>query len=1087
MAVKQLTWDAVEDWEKGQFSWTHVQNPRGVLTTGWPNKSFGFEKFLFRFNQQSGSQVVSETDPKIVGAISGAYSWKITHNGERFLSLEAGQVGVSGSSAFALDKFVLGCVVTIEQYPNSDFLIIGQSEAASPARIFLTPEGFLKLSTKTSSAKVPRGRRVLISLIGSVSGYSDFVIICTMDGQIMAQETLQQRSIPRLSNAGFQIGPGTLDVFLAWLAEGIEQDTVALPTSGRWISDNFDLGDLRRLSAIEVDGTISSGHEVEITALLSENKYLAPSETAAAKMKEPGTFVLPTMVHGKHGKVAVSLKSQAAEDAPSISLLRLHFGKYPFAMPLHLPMSPLPDEEAAVYAVPDQAEVVVRAGALQSDLKIARMVAEEGEIQATINETTFSRKIRPRRGWPEFGRMSTRNFISPYKVSPPIWLKGRLDATDPILGQPLVTETGIVIAEMQGVWLAWDGFGKPLWYRRDPYPQVGRGCVFSESLAWPTSVDVRCVDTRDGSLRWIYAPIFNPSGNVSFLENGTLLVPLENGTVIFLSVSGILLKTVDSGMGSGSHLDSAYSDVPYQETAHQDYPAQYQAPVNYNDYEVYTDTYSVHARWTPPEGHADVFFPGGHSGHIDNSASPLHWDTWRHSDVAHIDIAHGDAPHADARHSDIPYVDVTAEGAEGRGVRFTDEAFLEEILLVFPAFATVINQAGELVSVCSGPARMTCATINDELSASNSAATIRLVHAGFSNGLVITFSADTGAEFVRRQLEGSVRFILAAPFENLPILVGTSTKLCLLSQNLDSVWEIDLPSEPAGWPVVSDVIVLALNDRVWCVRPDGILETEILSSEAITGSPVIMKTGTILVPSEKGILVYSSYAAAPFLAHTIFPSIPHSSEEFYLVDKSSEMLGELASVRWIVRDNQTMKFVEKISIDHAGSYEIIHQATNRLGQRSDAKIRVKVYPSLVEQRPVVWEVEAQVPKRCAIIARPEDEMRIFYPEEGMNEVYQDQTVELELEIFGSYRDLTDSSVVFKLKASESMAAPTLLQINGTLTEPTEGRAKVVIRPTDWKSIGAGTYYWGVYVAYPAPLSLTELAGRGRVELRPALA
>ena len=47
------------------------------------------------------------------------------------------------------------------------------------------------------------------------------------------------------------------------------------------------------------------------------------------------------------------------------------------------------------------------------------------------------------------------------------------------------------------------------------------------------------------------------------------------------------------------------------------------------------------------------------------------------------------------------------------------------------------------------------------------------------------------------------------------------------------------------------------------------------------------------------------------------------------------------------------------------------------------------------------------------------------------------------------------------------------------------RARIEISPTDWKMVSPGTYYWGMYITYPS--GSAELGGRGRIEVRAALA
>ena len=1082
--VKQMQFNNVEDWASGEFYDTHTANPRGALTIGWPVTAAGIEKFLYRFASSSGDKVKNETDERQEATISGSFSWEeLTGPKRHYLRLSGGSVSIPVSTSWGPDNYVMGVLVRISEYPSGDMLLIGNPTGIFS--IYLTSDGYIKVpnvpgkEAAISKKRFPKNQIVSVTLAteansGRFLGFHGF-----MNGAYVG--TVESSTF-NVSKNNIQIGPGHMDIFEAWLLKG-DYKTRATPIKeGAWVSEIFDIGYIQRLTAISIRGNINKSHVVKCKASFSETPNLAALEEAQFQTNEPTTYIVPNMVHGQYGQVTIEMASLVPEDLPVIENLTLHFGDYPYLAPVHFPSSVVPEEDIQATGLPEQDDIQITAGDVSSPSAITAK-SKELDLIAKIGNTQFQRKIRPRKGWPEFARLSNRNCISPYNISPPLWYLGPLLTPTPILGQPLVTEEGAILAHGESDWFAWDGFGKELWFRSCEYPIIGEGTTNNKFLFFPTTHDIRCVDLRDGSLVWVYSPSASPSGMLALLENGSILAPLIDGKLIFLSVSGLLIKEIDSGFGGGFHLDSAYVDTPYTETYHVDFPAKYENHSDYSDHTNWTDTYSA--------GSSEIFYTvggidirGSHTNHKPPDGIPLVVDQTEHANVAHTDVTHGDTSHSDSVHADEPYSDVTVEESSGRGVQFTDEGFGNDILLVFPAFAIVLDQDGTVVSVISSDSRITAAVVNDDIGQDGS--TLRLVHAGFADGYIKTFAAETGAVLFERELDSSVQFVINVPFKGIPLLVGTENKLYLLDQRLETSWELNLPSNPSGWPsVAGDNLVVSLQDRILVVSPYGVVVNEVLPQEELTGSPVIMKTGTLLAPSERGLLVYGSFTRAPFIGYQVWPKTVHTKEQFYLIDRSSEILGEIANVRWIVRGEQLDGPIQGLSIDQAGTYEIVHAAWNRLGQKAEEKISLRVYPSFVEERPLVWEMEHQAVKHVSGVVKSEDELRIFYPDEGLSEVYQDQPVQIDLEIFGAYRDITDASILFVLKEAESSTAEAKLSINGVLVEPEAGRARIEISPTDWKKVLPGTYYWGIYITYPS--GRVELGGRGRIEVRAALA
>lgn len=1087
MPIEQMVWDEARDWEKGTFNGTNAWSPGGALVLGLSQRNSGTERFAYFFNTGSGTSVVNKFDQLENATISGAHSWERTPSGQYFLRLSGGMITIPGNSSWPLATHFVGITFRISEYPTSEMELIGQNDTSSKLRVFLCPDGKLKIGDgEKSGDTVPKDtiNLVLLAIVvdeGKIVGGQLF-----LNGQKAG--VLSGGILGHKITTGYRIGPGKIDVYNAWMVESIKNQEDAIPTTqGTWESEPFNLESNRRLTAISIDGYIKDAHQISVTVVMGEDKYFTNLKFSQAKFSKPTSYILKNLVNGVYGKVLVAIKTISPDSTPVINRLALYFSDYPFAAPIYLPVLPKPEEQVQAFGVPAQEDLLIKAEKTSSPERI-NIFAEEGKITVSTDNAEFSRVIRPRKGWPQFCGLSTRLSFSQYEISPPLWLMGKLKCPTKIIGQPIIDEKGRIIGRNGRCFFAWDGWGKELWMRYDPYDSIADGTIINERLVWPTTIDVRCLDVRDGSLLWTYVPETNPSGVLATLENGYILIPLENGKLDLITEKGELIKQIDTGLSTGTHIDEAYVDIPYSESYHVDSPAKYTPHEDHSNYDDYSDFYQLSGWYDkiPCRGGQTIEFGRPYLDCVRNPEK-CRRNVSSHSDTPHADTAHGDQGHNDSVHADIPYKDVTVEEKHGKGVKFTDEGLFDEILLVFPAFACIVNQDSEIISLISEGSRLTAATLCDEIAAEGDTSTIRLVHAGFEDGTVRTYQADSGVALYERDLEsGAVKFIFAAPLKGVPIVVGCQRALFLLSQDLESIWKIDLDEEPAGWPVLAgQFFVVPLKTRVWIIRYDGIIVNELITEEEITGSPVVMKNNTLLVPCDTGILVFASNRT-PFISYELWPEFAHSKEEFYLIDRSTEIFGEIKDVRWFVKGEMLTGKVVKTKIENPGTYEIIHIATNDIGQRSEENIRLRVYPSFVEERPVLWSVESQITRRMSIAMKSEDEMRIFYPDEGINEVYQDQPVRIDLKIFGDYMNLTGSTIKFVVKDSESVDAEELLSINGELVVPEDGYAKVEVTPDDWKRLeGDKPYYWGIYITYPS--GRVELAARGRVELRAALA
>ena len=1084
--MKRYSWRTTADWERGQFLSVHARNPSGALSLGFPHTGYGSERFLYWLNEGQGNVLHNALGPALEATLSGSFSWEQDAVGRFYVRLSGGEINIPGSPEFEAEEFVIAGVFTFYDYPGSDLWVLGQPGVGwDRLEVCLTPAGTLRLTNQEGKDKVPLGVPVWICAFQSATTRAVARGLVLNDKLVWAGAWPPVESyLPlrvKLPNAGFRVGPGSFAChFLVFLAT-FDKELVFPPKGGSWESELFDLGERRRLLGIEARGLFSESLPVTLEVVLSPEKDLALGRKAKAQLTKEGSLRLPFPLQGRYGKVTLSFSGTLGY-SPVVRELVLHLGKAPLALPIAEPPVAKPEDRVKVYPVPripEETRLVFVDK--EGEAEALELLAREGDLVCEVEEARYKRRFKPAWGWHQAGYSSARHFLSPHSVSPHLMKLGEWLLPDPPSGPLLLSEDGVLLARSPHRVYAFLVSGRSLWSRWFPDPSYTPGLIVGESYYHPTTTTLWRLSVRCGALLGKCELPAPPSGPLRELEDGRLLLPLADGRLLYLSYDLEILEIVDTGEGAGVHVDIAHEDVAHADHWHEDRPGQL---VPHADVYDHIDQYHRYTRYLRYQDDRWGY-------HADTQANEdQHEDRPLHADSPHVDTPHLDTPHGDALHGDAPHQDWTVEshtdeaggeGAAPAGILEVEECAPPELVLQFPAYLVVIDrESGQLVTYVIGPGQPLCFAANDETGKDLSH--LRLLAVGFAGGSVRLYSLETGALWSARDFAEDPVFIIPHPRGGLSFLLGLEKRLLLLSPELEVIWERELPAKVRGAPAVADHIVLPLADRLVLLDYTGEILAEAYTAGEPRGPALLVKNGTVVVPTTRGLEVFGSYDRAPFPVLRHFPDPVHTHETLVLWDESLEYGDEIASVRFILEGRILDSRRVRITKDTPGSLYVIHQVFNRLGGRGERRAVIKVLPSLVEERPVRFKIQGCLPTRVTLLAGPEVGMRIFFPEEGLDQVYQDMHVLVQFQVYGDWNPLTGGT--FVVKREERAEAPVLLAKPVTIVDAEAGVGEVLLTPEDWKSLVPGTYYWGLYVRDEA--GREELVGRSRFELRPAL-